>query len=330
MDMVMMMALLALAVLALGAYNSVIDRTDAGALIPEDVTREIIKNSVANSVIMPMASKLQNMARAQRRMPVLSSLPVAYFVNGDTGTKQTTNVEWVNKYIDAEELAVIVPIPESVLDDTDYDIWAEIRPLIEAAFGKAFDAAVIHGTNAPASWPDDLVTKATAASNTVSLAASADLYDAVLGESGVFAKVESDGYFVSGSLAHMTVKAKLRGLRDTNGQPIFMVNPQTPTQYLLDGTPVVFAENDSIDSTAALQIAGNWKKLVYAVRQDISYKILDQAVIQDGAGNIVYNLAQQDMVAMRAVFRLGWQVPNPVTQMQPTEASRYPFAILLP
>jgi hypothetical protein len=65
------------------------------------------------------------------------------------------------------------------------------------------------------------------------------------------------------------------------------------------------------------------------MRQDITYKVLDQAVIQDGAGNIVYNLAQQDMVALRAVMRLGFALPNPINAIETTAASRFPFAVLV-
>lgn len=83
---------------------------------------------------MRMARRLPNMTRAQLRMPVLSGLITANFVTGDTGLKQTSEVAWQNKYINAAELAVIVPIPETVLDDVDYDVWGEIRPRIVEAF----------------------------------------------------------------------------------------------------------------------------------------------------------------------------------------------------
>lgn len=108
-------------------YTSVIDRSDVGALIPEDVSRTIIQGLPASSVALT-SFRRATMSRAQQRLPVLSVLPVAYWVDGDTGLKQTTEQNWANKYLDARELAVIVPIPQAVLDDADFDIWGEVRP----------------------------------------------------------------------------------------------------------------------------------------------------------------------------------------------------------
>jgi hypothetical protein len=70
-------------------------------------------------------------------------------------------------------------------------------------------------------------------------------------------------------------------------------------------------------------------EFVLGVRQDITWKLLDQAVIQDGSGNIVYNLAQQDMVALRMTMRVGWQVANTLNYDAPVEANRYPAGVLL-
>lgn len=309
-------------------FNSQITRSDSSALIPEDVSREIIQGAVTQSAVLRLARRLPNMTRAQQRMPVLSALPTAYFVTGDTGLKQSTEVAWANKYLDAEEIAVIVPIPEAVLDDADYDIWGEVRPRIEEAIGVVIDAAILVGTNAPAAWPDDILTGATAASHTADDDSFADLYDAIMGTSGILSFVEADGFMVTGHVALMTMKARLRGLRDANGQPIFVRNMQDGTRYELDGQPMEFVQNNAFTSASALMFSGDWKQLVYAMRQDITYKVLTEAVIQDGAGNIVYNLAQQDMVALRAVVRLAWQLPNPISLMNATEATRYPFAVL--
>lgn len=312
------------------AHNNIIDRSDVGALIPEDAAREIIQGIPQYSAVMQLATKGQNMSRKQRRVPVLSTLPTAYFVDGDTGLKQTTEMAWANKYFEAEELAVIIPIPEAVLDDADYDIWAEIKPRIMEAMGVAFDKAVLFGTNAPASWPTNVLAAATAAGNTVALGTGADLYDDLLGESGVISLVENDGYMATGHVGTMSMRGKYRGLRDEQGQPLFKNSMQSSTAYDLDGAPIVFPRNGSMDASKALQFSGDFKQLVYCMRQDITYKILDQAVIQDNTGKIIYNLAQQDMVALRAVMRLAWQVPNPINALQPDEAARYPIAVLTP
>lgn len=320
-------------------YNSMISRTGVEALIPEDVSREIIQGVPQASAVMRMARRLPNMSTSQRRMPVLSGLMTAYFVTGDTGLKQTDQLAWGNKYLNAEEMAVIVPIPESVLDDQDYDIWGEVRPRIVEAFGKLFDQAVLFGTNAPSDWPDDLLTGATAAGNDVTVGDVGDIYDDLLGIGGVLAKVEEDGYAVTGHVAALSMRARLRGLREKvyngtttedGGAPLFVNSMQAGGSYLLDNSPIYFPMNGSMIPTSALMFSGDWSQLVYSMRQDLTYKMLDQAVIQDASGNIVYNLAQQDMVALRAVMRVAWQLPNPINAVQPTEANRYPFAVYLP
>lgn len=313
-----------------GRSHPLIDRTGAQSLMPEDVSKEIIQGVPKYSAIMQVATKAPNMSRKQRRVPVLTSLPTAYFVNGDTGLKTTANQAWGNKFFDAEELAVIIPIPEAVLDDTDYDIWGEVKPRIMEAMGVAFDQAVLFGTNAPASWPTDILAAATAAGNVVTYGTGVDLYEDILGENGVISLIEADGFMANGHIATMSMRGKYRGLRDANGNPIFKTGIQGATSYELDGGPIFFPENGSMIEASALQFSGNFKQIVYTMRQDITYKILDQAVIQDGAGAIVYNLAQQDMVALRAVMRLAWQVPNPINRMNANAATRYPIGVLKP
>ena len=78
-------------------------------------------------------------------------------------------------------------------------------------------------------------------------------------------------------------------------------------------------------------IMGDFSQLVYAIRQDITFKILTEATIVDpSTKEVVYSLAQQDMVALRAVMRLGWEIPNPINAFQPDETKRAPFAVYAP
>lgn len=319
-------------------FGNAITRAGADALIPEEVSREIIKGVEETNPLMQVARRLPNMSRNQKRMPILNSLAMAYFVNGDTGLKQTTELDWANRYIDAEEIAAIVPIPEAVLDDADYDIWGEVRPELEKAFNVAIIQAVLYGTNIPATWTVNLgaagiLAGANGAGHVVSAAGFVDLYEAILGESaapapGLYMLVEADGYAINGNIAHLSMKGRLRNVRDANGQPIFKTSMQDSTRYELDGTPLFFPSDGTINVGQSWMFAGDWSQLVYSVRQDITYKVLDQAVIQDGAGAIVFNLAQQDMVALRAVMRLGFALPNPINRENVNPATRYPFAVL--
>lgn len=312
-----------------GAAES-INRTGADTLIPVQESREIVQGIIAQSAVLSRGRRLQNMTARQYKVPVLDMLPVAYFVNGDTGRKKTTKMEWDKKFLVAEEIAVIVPIPESVLEDAEYDIWGEVRPRLQEAFGKKIDGAILFGDDKPSTWRDGVVTTATAAGSVVALPTSGttDLYDVIMGENGVIAKVEESGYFVNGHMADISMRAKLRGLRDDNGQPLFKADMQTGTNYTLDGSTMVFPNNGAFDKTQALMISGDFNQLVYSIRQDLTYKIFTEGVVQNADGSIAYNLMQNDMVALRAVMRLGWEIPNPINAIQPTAASRCPFAIL--
>lgn len=307
---------------------SIIDRTGAESLIPEQYAREIIQGVVTESAVLRMGRRLPNMSSNKYRMPVLDMLPMAYFVNGDSGQKKTTNMQWDKKYITAEEIAVIVPIPEAVLDDADYDIWGEVRPRVQEAFGKVIDGAILFGVEKPSSWRNDVVATATAAGSVVT--STDDLYTDIMGEGGVIAKVEQSGYFVNGNVADISMRAKLRGLKDTTGQPIFKSDMQSGTNYSLDGSSMHFPNNEVFDKGKALMISGDFSQLVYAMRQDITFKLFTEGVVQNTDGTIAYNLMQNDMVALRAVMRLGWEIPNPINSVQKDKAKRCPFAVLKP
>lgn len=304
---------------------NIIDRTRAEALIREQVVATIFQDAPKNSTVMQFGRKLPNMTSKQTRVPVLSMLPLAYWVNGDTGFKQTSRQAWENVYLTAAELAVIVPIPEAVIADSDFDILGEVTPRVNEAVGQRVDQAILFGVNRPSEWQNDIITAARQAGNNVP---GGITYDTLMGENGLLSKVENCGYAVDGVVAAMTAKASLRGIKDENGHPLYTKDMQGATPYALDGAPMFFPENGSFDTSVARMVAGNFKQLVYSIRQDIDVKLLDQAVIQDPATKeIVFNLAQQDMIALRVTFRMGWALPNPATRMNDARAN-VPFAYI--
>lgn len=307
-------------------YDSLVDRDDADALIPEEVASEVIKGAVEQSAAMSLFRRV-TMGRAQQRLPVVSVLPTAYFVSGDTGLKQTTEQNWDNKYLNAEEVAAIIPIPDAVLDDSDFDLWAEIRPSLEEAIGRAVDAAIFFGTNAPASWPDDIVSAATAASNTASIGDNTAAEGGLAGDlSDGFSTVEADGFDVNGLVAARSLKGALRQARGTTGERFGEIGPNA-----FDGVDITYPMRGlwPTSASSAQAVGGDFSQGIVGIRKDMAFEIFREGVVQDGSGAIVYNLLQQDMKVMRVTFRVAFQVPNPVNHDQGDEAERYPFFVLL-
>jgi HK97 family phage major capsid protein len=317
-------------------YNDQMQRADLSTLIPVPVQEEIIQGVAEDSAVLSLCRRLPNMTSGQQKMPVLASLPAAYFVAEPTQTglaagevKQTSKVTWTYKTLQAEEIAVILPIHKSVLADANYDIWAEIKPKIVEAFGVVIDTAQIVGTNKPASWPAALLTAAAAAGNSVALnSGGVDFADDINACMGC---VEEDGFEVRGFLAPVATKAKLRGLRTADGQFIYVNDPKQATPDALHGQRINFIRNGSFSTANAHLIAGDFQQMVYSIRQDLQFDVLTEATIYDPADNSVqYALAQQNMIALRCEMRLGIQLPNPINRMQSVEANRYPFAVIVP
>jgi HK97 family phage major capsid protein len=296
-----------------------IDKTNVEALIDTQVANEIFEGVVRESKALSMFRRLPNMTSDKTKLRVLDSLPIAYFVDESTnnGRKNLTKMAWDKKYINAAELAVIVPIKENVLNDTSIDIWSEVKPRIVEAFGKKIDNAIFNGTDKPADWRAGLIPSIVTAGAEVT--EGDNLYSDI---NDVMTKVEESGYNVTGLLGGVGLKGKFRMLTDTTGQPIKGTE--------IDSLPKAFLDNGAWDKTKSVLIAGDFSQAVYAIRQDVTYKVLTEAVIQDPSnGDILYNLAQDDMVALRVVMRLGWEIPNPVNALNET-ATRFPFANLKP
>ncbi|MDQ8045067.1 MAG: phage major capsid protein [Solirubrobacteraceae bacterium] len=310
--------------------TSAIGRSDADALIPKPIAQDILRGVRQQSAALATFRSVE-MSTKTYSMPALTALPMAYFVNGDTGIKQTSKAAWGSKTIVAEELACIVPVPEAVIDDAQYDIIAETKPLIVEAIGRAIDAAIFFGANAPASWTDaNIVGKAVAAGNTVTRGTAAQNAGGLATDLGnVLASVEEDGYDPTAFIASRGERRYLRNARNTLGERY----RDTVSLKEVHETPITYAMRGlwPTGSGAAEVIAVSGDSGIVGLRQDIRWKLLTEAVIQDPiTGEIMYNLPQQDMVALRCTFRLGWVMAAPITpEGNLATGNTYPTAVLV-
>lgn len=301
-------------------YDQIIGPSDASDLIPEEHAADII-SLVPNSSAALSLFRHVVMSSGTYRQPVLATLPIAYWVSGATGLKQTTKMSWDGINLIAEELATIMPIPEVILDDSGYPLWDEARPWLAAAIGKALDEAVFEGTSKPASWPEAVVPGAIAAGNEATQATPADQGGIYNDINDAMTLVENDGYDVNGFVARRNMKGMLRGARDTTGQKLLDASTTS-----VEGETIQYVDSDVL-VPPHLAVMGDFTMGLLGVRQDITFKVLDQAVITDTAGKVILNLAQQDAVALRVVARFAFAVANPGEALA-NQTTPYPFSLL--
>lgn len=305
------------------AVNIIARHGDHGdPLVPEPLVAQVIKELPKASAALNLCRRVP-MSTKTSRQPVLSVLPEAYWVQGDTGQKSTTKADWENLELIAEEIAVVVPIPENYLADSAVPIWGEVRPLIVQAFGQAIDRAVLFGTNKPATWTSQaIIPGLTAAGNTIEEGADIGVSIAGMGE-----KLAGEGYTLNSFASRPGFHWKLAAARTAAGYPIYgsgdLANGTPASLY---GRTLAEIENGSWPMANDVQlIGGEFDKAIIGMRQDITFKVFDQGVISNPDGTVAYNLMQNDMVALRVVMRLGYALANPITVMEADPKKRFPF-----
>ena len=309
------------------AKTPVVDKTNAEVLIPTQETQKIFALAVNKSLALRALTRLPDMTSDKQTMKVEDALPVAGFVNGDMGRKSVSSMAWKGKTITAEEIAVIIPFSENVLEDSNFNITAEVVEKVAGAFAEVIDSAIFFGKGAPKTWPMGLVNLAKNKGHVVKLGASytdQEFYKKILGLDGLYNSVEKDGFPVTKLIGDLPAKSILRGLTDTTGRPLTVGGAD------INGQEVLYPDASSaswLDATALL-LAGDFSNAVYAIRKDLTVKRFTEGVVQDSEGNIVYNLMQNDMIALRFTMRLGWEVANPVSRRNPDAETRYPFSLL--
>lgn len=307
-----------------------ISRADALALLARQDINEIVKPDTANSAALA-AFRTIRMSAGTGRMPVLAALPTAGFVTDEnstdaTGVKPTSKVSWTNKEMIAEEIAVIVPVHENTMADSNFDIWGEVRPLVSQEFGRVLDAAIFFGVNKPSTWTDPaLVPGSIAAGNyQVEGAGGVDTTrtDLAVDFNEAFGLVEDNEFDVNSAFTGRFLRRSLRGLRDDDGQPIYLdaLRSDAGTASIY-GQDLRYITNGGWDRSKALALVGDSTKVVLGIREDVQVKLLDQATV----GGI--NLAERDMIALRFKFRVAFATAYSTARIGGSPQD-YPFAVI--
>lgn len=302
-----------------------ISRDEVSTIIQEEYSHELLAAAVSSSAALQAFRKV-DMGTKTTNLPVLATIPEAEFVTetGDGSTKPTAQATWGNKQLVAEEIAVIIPIHENVVDDASVDVLDELTKQGGAAIGRKLDGAVMFGVDKPVSWTsDDLLEAASAASQTVTIGSVEDGDD--IGGSILQAAelVDDAGWEPGALLSRRGLRYRLANLRNVDGTPIFMPSLSNVPGSVdnVFGFDAAWVSGLVWDRDEAEAFVVDPDRIIIGVRQDITVKFLSEATV----GGI--NLAERDMVALRFKARYAYVMGNTRTD---EGAAQTPVASVLP
>lgn len=292
-----------------------ITRADVATLIQEEYSNVFLDaagDSEGSAAIrafgtVPLGTKITN-------APVLTTLPEASWVSESStapaGVKPTSEAVWGNKKFVVEELAVIIPIHEDVLEDMTEDGLQNLSVLGGRAIGKKLDEAILFGQDKPTTWIDlDLLAAATAAGNVFQISATPgedDLAGSIFQAAGA---VADSGANPTTILSSAGLRFRLANLRASDGTAILSRTLGGDGTFSDDiaGLRASFVDNGAWDAALATAIVADRTRVKIGQRSDIQVKFLDQATV----GGI--NLAERDMVALRFKARYAYALGNTLT-----------------
>ena len=291
-----------------------ITRADVATLIQEEYSNvflDAVGDTEGSAVIrafgtVPLGTKITN-------APVLTTLPEAAWVSESAtapeGVKPTSKAVWGNKRFVVEEVAVIIPVHEDVLEDMTEDGLSNLSILGGRAIGKKLDEAVLFGVDKPTTWTDlDLLAAATAAGNVFQVSATPgedDLAGSIFQAAGA---VADSGANPTSILSARGLRFRLANLRASDGTAILSRTLGGDGTFSDDiaGLSAEFVDNGAWDNTLATAIVADRSRVKIGQRSDIQVKFLDQATV----GGI--NLAERDMVALRFKARYAYALGNTI------------------
>lgn len=292
-------------------------------LIQDGYSTELLNTATASSVVASTA-RVVNMGTRSTKLPVLATLPVAKWVGseGESRRKPTSSVGWDHKYLNVEELAVIVPVRQEDLEDASTDLLSDIARLGGQAIGRALDEAVLFGLDKPVNFRSlDLTAAAVAAGNVFQIGTGAnDLSGSIFQAAGA---VADGGYEPSVFASRSGMKYRLANQRGTDNAPIYFpslsVGPGAADNVA--GLNAAWCLNGAWDSTKAEALVFDPTRVILGIRTDIQVSFSDQATVEN------LNLWENDMVALRFRARYAYALGDVV---QPDGAVTCPVAVITP
>ena len=290
------------------------DTAKAGYTIPTALLAEVMRIKEEGYGIARREMRYLPFSGAgnTRDIPALSGSVSTYWT-GEGVAKTSTQATFAKVTQSLKKLAAIVPLTEELVEDSAINLTALIAELFVEAVSIEEDTQFFNGDGTVflgilKDTGAGRVPKLTlvAGKNTFAEATADDYLDLQY-------KVKTSARAKGKYFMHPTVVAEVMKLKDTNGAYIYAM-PAGDKPATLWGKPVVECEacpatSAGTQNNVGFVIFGDLKQAcVYGDKGEMQVKLLDQATIHDTDGSTVINLAEQDMIGIRVVERVGYAI----------------------
>jgi hypothetical protein len=270
--------------------------TDYEGLVPRGISQEFLDAIQVESIALRLGNTMR-MSEATETLPVVSFMPQAgWTASRYGGRKPATKIEWSSEEIVPAEVAATLALPENWITDAGFDVWANVRPTLVTALSRVIDDAILFGNGEPATFPPNGV---------VGAGAPVGGPDALAALDAGFDAVEASGLDVTGIGSRVQIKSALRAEYRAIG-----ATPDTVPTLSYAGVPIV--TSPEWDTAKCDAVVGDWTKLVIGIREDISFRTSDSAVLLDGGGVIIANSFQDNLIALKVWMKIGAAIGTPV------------------
>lgn len=286
------------------------------AWIPEEWDSEVIVRITQTSAVEAVASRV-TMGSDTKHHPRSAGMGVEVIDKGGTYGEDTSTNDDVT--LTAKKLGKIVRIAEEDIDDSLPDILATKMKDWGTSYAKLLDNACLAVTAAPATGipftslyyllhTTDATLGYTADANIVTAASGGVTYDDFSTTLGL---LETGDYYdpsTTLAIAHPAFRKTLRGIKDSNGEPIF-IQGLAGTPDTIFGVPIRWSLGAKTSATATAAPTG--RAIMAFVSSDLmllGVRSGPESVFIDGRDG-TSALTDESLLKMRA--RRGWAYGHP-------------------
>ena len=287
------------------AQNAPTNTSEFAAFLSPDQAAPYFEQARRNSVVQSLARQVP-LGINGAEVPITTSKATAGWVS-EGGRKPSTSAGLGVKSIKPHKIAAISVVSAEVVRANPGNYMEILRGDITEAIAKAFDDAVLHGTNTPFDQHLGQATK------------TVDLGTATAADGGVYSDLvaslkalKDDKKRLTGFAFDDVTEPTFLSSVDANGRPLFLESTYSGSVLSagqLIGRSAYLGEGIANDSGSVVGFAGDWSQVIWGAVGGISFDVSTQtSVTLDGT---LTSLWEHNLVAIRAEAEFGVLINDP-------------------